>query len=117
MNKTYLGGCHCGAVRYSVDLELTSAVSCNCSLCSKAGWLLTFVPASQFTLTSGGEVLTDYQFNKWHIHHTFCKTCGVRSFSRGTGPDGTESIAINLRCLDDIDLTPIPVTFFDGKSL
>ena len=114
--KTYQGGCHCGAVRYEVTTDLANTITCNCSLCEKMGWTLTFVPANQFTLLSGEENLTDYQFNKKIIHHLFCKTCGVRSFGRGKGQDGNESIAINILCLDGVDhdaLKPFP---YNGKD-
>ena len=82
--ETYTGGCHCGKVRYEVKLDLTKPViSCNCSMCGRSGTLLTFVPADQFTLKSGEEDLTDYQFNKHVIHHVFCRVCGIKSFARG----------------------------------
>jgi hypothetical protein len=68
-------------------------------------------------LRSGADSLTDYQFNKKIIHHLFCRTCGIGSFARGTGPDGAEMIAINVRCLDGVDLDSLTVTPFDGKSL
>jgi hypothetical protein len=115
---THAGGCHCGAVRYDVtiDLDEVVATSCNCSMCGRAGTLLAFVPAKQFTLRSGEDVLTDYQFNKKNIHHLFCRVCGIKSFARGTGTDGSEMAAINLRCLDDVDLTKVKVRSFDGKS-
>ena len=89
MLKTHLGGCHCGAVRYRVDIDLSKPVTqCNCSICSRTGTLLSFVPASAFTLEKGEDSLTDYQFKKKNIHHLFCKVCGVRSFARGQGPNG-----------------------------
>ena len=93
------------------------AMACNCSLCSRAGWLLTFVPAAQFSLQSGEGALTEYRFNKRHINHLFCRTCGVRSFSRGTDRSGAEMIAVNLRCLSDFDATTLPVQHVDGASL
>lgn len=117
MTTTYQGGCHCGAVRYEVSTELTKVATCNCSICSKAGWSLAFTPADQFTLKSGAENLTDYQFGKKQIHHVFCKTCGIRSFSRGAGPDGKEYVAVNARCLDGVNLEGIETSMFDGKSL
>ena len=113
---TYTGGCHCGNVRYEVQAELAQVISCNCSLCSKRGYVLAFVPATQFTLVSGEGSLTDYQFNKKIIHHLFCATCGVGSFARGIGPDGVETIAINVRCLDDVDISALTITPYDGKS-
>lgn len=112
----YTGGCHCGAVRYEVTADLSKTITCNCSLCSKAGYVLTFVPADQFVLLSGEENLTDYQFNKMIIHHVFCKTCGVRSFGRGTGYDGKPSVAINVRCLDEVDVSTLSPMAYDGKS-
>ena len=110
------GGCHCGAVRYRVEIDLAKPVlQCNCSICSRAGTLLSFVPAAAFTLERGEESLTDYQFGRKHIHHVFCKVCGVRSFARGAGPSGP-MVAINTRCLDEVDAAALPVRQFDGKS-
>ncbi|WP_044244540.1 GFA family protein [Chondromyces apiculatus] len=114
--KNHAGSCHCGKVRYEVATDLGQAISCNCSMCAKKGSVLTFVPADQFKLLSGQDGLTDYQFNKKTIHHLFCSTCGVTSFARGTGPDGKEMVAVNLRCLDDLDLSSLNVTPVDGKS-
>jgi len=115
--KTYSGGCHCGRVRYETKADLSKVVECNCSICQKAGWMLTFVTADAFKLVSGEDALTDYQFNKKHIHHVFCKTCGIHSFSRGTSPDGRDTVAVNVRCLDEADPRALTPTQFDGKSL
>lgn len=114
---TYSGGCHCGRVRYEVDADLSRVMACNCSICRKRGALLTFVPAAKFKLGSGAEALTDYQFNKKVVHHLFCANCGVASFARGAGPDGSEMVAINVRCLDGVDLEGLNVVPFDGASL
>ena len=115
--KTYSGGCHCGAVRYEVELDLAKPViSCNCSMCGRVGSLLTFVPAANFTLLQGEDSLTDYQFNKHVIHHVFCKTCGIKSFARGKGRDGSDTVAINTRCLDGVELDKLNVTAYDGKN-
>jgi hypothetical protein len=111
------GGCHCGKVRYDVLAATDSAIACNCSICAKKGTLLTFVGEEAFTLKSGEGELTDYQFNTHNIHHLFCKTCGIASFGRGTGPDGKKMVAINVRCLDDFDVDKVKVNAFDGKKL
>lgn len=113
----HTGGCHCGKVRYEVETDLATVMSCNCSICQKRGALLTFVPTPQFTLLAGEDALTDYQFNKKIIHHLFCGTCGVGSFARGVAPDGSEMVAVNVRCLDDVDPAALTVTPFDGKSM
>jgi hypothetical protein len=117
MNATHHGGCHCGAVRYHVDLDLDQpALSCNCSMCGRAGTLLSFVPVDKFVLDKGDDHLTDYQFNKQVIHHVFCKTCGIKPFARGVDPKGNHMVAVNLRTLDDVDVFEVPAKQFDGKS-
>jgi hypothetical protein len=117
--QTYKGGCHCGKVSYEVKADLGQAqiISCNCSICSKRGHLLTFVPAEHFRLLSGEGQLTDYQFNRKNIHHLFCPSCGVSSFARGTGREGKAMVAVNVRCLEGVELDKLKVTSFDGRSL
>lgn len=117
MNQTHTGSCHCGQVRFEVTGDVSQVISCNCSICSRMGWLLAFVPEDQFKLLSGEQVLKDYQFGKKHIHHVFCSECGVRSFGHGAAPDGKEMFAVNVRCLEGLDLDALSVQKFDGKSL
>jgi hypothetical protein len=114
--KTYNGSCHCGKVRYEVTTDLAQVISCNCSLCSRAGYLLSFVPASQFKLHSGDDVLQEYRFNTHKIEHAFCKTCGVRSFARGKNRDGSEMAAINVRCLEGVDPDSLTLTKVNGRA-
>jgi hypothetical protein len=114
--NTYTGGCHCGAVKYNVSTDLEKTLICNCSLCAKRGAILSFVSADQFNLLSGEENLTDYQFNKKIIHHLFCKTCGVASFGRGVGSSGAQMVALNVRCLDEVDIDALKPTFYNGKD-
>ncbi|HEX2678603.1 MAG TPA: GFA family protein [Polyangiales bacterium] len=97
-------------------MELGKVISCNCSICSKKGHLLAFVPATQFKLLSGEDKLTDYQFNKHVVHHNFCKVCGIQSFGRGVGRDGQDTRAINARCLDGVDIDKLEIMHYDGKS-
>ncbi len=111
--KTYQGGCHCGAVRYEVETDLEKVLVCNCSHCEKKGLLLNFVEKDKFKLLSGEDKLTDYRFNKKAIRHLFCTICGVQSFSEGvTFPKA----AINVRCLDGIDISTLTLTPFNGKD-
>jgi hypothetical protein len=115
--KTHIGSCHCGAVRYEGMFEPPAkAIACNCSICSRAGWLLTFVPQTAFRLITGEDALSDYQFGTKKSHHPFCKTCGVRAFSRGTDETGKGRVAVNLRCVAGIDATKLPVEVIDGAS-
>ncbi len=115
--KTYTGGCHCGAVRYEVETELGPVMECNCSHCSKKGFLLHFVPAGQFRLLSGEQNLTEYRFNTKRIAHLTCATCGVESFARGQNRDGTPAVMVNVRCLDGVDPHALTIRQFNGRSL
>lgn len=113
--KRYTGSCHCGAVKYEVDLALDSVIACNCSICSRSGSLLTFTTPESFNLLQGEESLRDYRFNKHVINHQFCATCGIKSFAHGVGPKGP-AVAINVRCLEDVDLDALTVHQVDGRS-
>ena len=115
--QSYTGGCHCGRVQYEVKTNLNPLMACNCSHCSAKGLILTFVPTAQFTLRQGENELTEYQFYKHIIHHLFCNTCGVQSFARGKGAKGEDTIAINVRCLDGIDVTKLDPKPFNGRAL
>lgn len=115
--RTYQGGCHCGKVRYEVSTDLARVLECNCSHCSRKGFLLTFVPPEQFRLLAGEAELTDYQFNKHVIHHVFCKTCGIQSFGWGNKRDGSKAYSVNVRCLDGVEPGSYTVTPVDGRSL
>jgi hypothetical protein len=114
--KTYHGSCHCGAVTYEVEADFTEGMSCNCSHCKRKGFLLAFVPATQFSLKSGEDKLTKYQFNKKHIDHLFCKICGVQSFAQGNDKDGNGMVGIILNCLEDLDTDTLKIVKVDGKS-
>lgn len=115
--QTYKGSCHCGAVQYEVTTALdTPVISCNCSICRRKGALLHCVPADDFKLLAGKDAVSDYQFNTHNIHHLFCKTCGIGSFSTGTAPNGARLVMINMRCLDDVDPDALTVTKYDGKN-
>jgi len=78
--------------------------------------MLAFVPASDFTLLKGEQSLKDYRFNKNIIAHLFCTNCGIKSFARGVGPGGQEMAAVNVRCLDGVDIDQLKITHYDGKS-
>jgi hypothetical protein len=113
----YRGSCHCGNVSFEVDGELNGALACNCSICARKGSLLWFVPRDHFTLTASEDALSTYTFNKHVIKHRFCRTCGIHPFGEGTTPDGNAMVAVNIRCLEGIDLDGVPVQHFDGRSL
>ncbi len=113
----YTGGCHCKAVQYEVTADLAKTMTCNCSHCEAKGFILTFVPAGDFTLLSGEDSLTEYRFHTKKIAHLFCKVCGVQSFGRGTDQADSETVMINVRCLQGVDLSTLESGKFDGKNM
>ncbi|MBI2276318.1 MAG: GFA family protein [Dechloromonas sp.] len=113
----YKGSCHCGRVAYEVEGEITGAIACNCSICSRKGSLLWFVPRSKLKLLTPEDAASTYTFNKHVIQHRFCPVCGIHPYAEGVDPKGNQMAAINLRCLEDIDLAAIPVQNFDGRSM
>jgi hypothetical protein len=116
-SKSYEGSCHCGNVKFNVTTDLASVMECNCSHCSRKGFLLTFVPPTAFELTAGNEAeLTEYTFNKHKIKHKVCPKCGVQSFARGTMPDGSPIVAVNVRCLPAVDKGRLAIQQVDGAK-
>ncbi len=111
----YHGSCHCGKVQFSFEGEFGAAIACNCSICSRKGSLLWFVPRANLQLTGEAELAT-YTFNKHVIRHRFCKTCGVQPLGEATDPKGVPTAAINIRCLEDFDFTKVPQQPWDGRS-
>ena len=111
------GSCHCGKIAFTVEGELTGAMACNCSICSRKGSLLWFVPHDKFHLISSSEGLGTYTFNKRVINHHFCQTCGIHPYAEAVDAKGNPMAAINIRCLEDIDLATVPVKNFDGRSM
>jgi hypothetical protein len=112
----YQGSCHCGRVAYEVEGEIQRALACNCSMCQRKGSLLWFVPRAQFRLRTPEDAAATYTFNKHVIKHRFCPTCGIHPYAEGTDPKGNAMAAINLRCIDGLDLAAIPVQEFNGRD-
>ncbi len=112
----YQGSCHCGQVAYEVEGEIQGALACNCSMCQRKGSLLWFVPRAQFRLRTPEDAAATYTFNKHVIQHRFCPTCGIHPDAEGVDPKGNPMAAINLRCIEGIDLDAIPVQHFDGRD-
>ena len=120
--RTYGGGCHCGAVRFEADLDLSAGtVKCNCSICSKLRLWSARVPAEAFRLLAGEAALTDYVGRNPVAHHLFCRTCGVHPFEWVDVPNmtGAKYYNINVGCLDGLDVDELmaaPVTYADGRN-
>lgn len=113
----YHGSCHCGRIAFDVEGDLGQVMSCNCSICRRKGALMWFVPRQQLRLLTPEADMSTYTFNKHVIQHHFCPTCGMHPFGEGRDPAGNAMAAVNVRCLDDVDLDSLTVKHFDGRAL
>jgi len=114
MTTTLSGGCHCGAVRFRVVVRTFEAIDCNCSMCTKKGFLHLIVPPEDFELVSGKDAQTTYTFGTHTAKHHFCKTCGIHAFYEPRSHPG--HFDVNVRCLDDTGaVLRFTVTPFDGR--
>ena len=112
---SHSGACNCGRVRFEIDAPAEiDAIECNCSICSKSGFLHLIVPQSRFRLLQGADQLTTYEFNTGVAKHLFCKTCGIKAFYiPRSNPDG---YSVNVRCLEPATIRQVNVSAFDGKN-
>jgi hypothetical protein len=118
--RMHHGSCHCGAVRFAVDLDLgQGTIQCNCTLCTKQRSWVAIVPSSAFRLLAGSSALSEYRCNTRTEAHRFCSACGVRVFHTGESPRRGAYVAVSVACMDDVDgaeLAAAPVTVLDGRS-
>jgi hypothetical protein len=115
-SRTFTGGCHCGQVRFECTADLAMVTACNCSICTKKGLHFTFLAPDSFQLRAGEENLREYLFNNRTIRHQLCADCGAEPFARGRKPDGTDVVALNVSCIDGIDLSKLAMTPIDGRN-
>jgi hypothetical protein len=113
----YQGSCHCGHIAFEVEGTLTGAMACNCSLCQRKGSLMWFVPRERLNLLTPDDNASTYTFNQHVIRHRFCATCGVHPYGEAPDPKGNAMAAINIRCLEGVELEKIPVTHHDGRAV
>ena len=113
----YQGSCHCGHIAFQIEGTLTGAMACNCSICQRKGVLMWFVPREALKLLTPEENASTYTFNKHAIKHHFCPKCGIHPYGEGVDPQGHATAAINVRCLENVELNSVPVTHFDGRAI
>jgi hypothetical protein len=114
METSHRGGCHCGRVRFEVTADISEATECNCSICTKKGFLHLIVEPSQFRLVQGADALTTYRFNTGVARHTFCSTCGIHPFY--TPRSQPDKVDVNARCIDGLDVSRLRIVPFDGQN-
>ena len=113
---THKGSCHCGRIAFEVDGDIESVMECNCSICSRRGYLLWFVPREKLRLSTPEKDLATYTFKSRKIQHHFCAVCGCAPFGEGATDKGKQA-AVNARCLEGVDPSKLKINHFDGRSL
>jgi hypothetical protein len=120
MLTTYPGRCHCGAVRFEADFDLTQpSYRCNCSICRRTRFWPAVAQPEQFRLLAGEGEMTQYRFNTRHNEHWFCRRCGVRCSGIGNDTPIGRMIGVNLGCLEGVDeatLAKVPIVYVDGLN-
>lgn len=111
------GSCHCGRIAFEVEGEIEKVIECNCTHCSRKGYLLWFVPREQLRLSTPEADLATYTFNKHLIQHRFCPKCGCAPFGEGKNPSGQATAAINVRCLENFDRSSLQIVQLNGRDL
>src|SRR3546814_12980349 len=111
----YKGSCHCGGVAFEVDGELTMAVACNCSICTRTGALLWAVPRDRLRLLTPDDGIGTYTFNRHAISHRFCRTCRIQPFSDVLASEGRSSASLHFRSRAGVEPPSVPVVEFDGR--
>lgn len=114
----HVGSCHCGAVKFEATIDLSSGGSrCNCSLCTKLGTTNGIVKPDAFSLIQGKEKLGEYQCGAKTSRRYFCKECGVHCFGSGFLEEvGGDYVAVNLNCLDNVNLSSLKIGYWDGRN-
>ena len=113
----YKGSCHCGGIKFEVEGDFHEVLECNCSICSRKGSLLGFVPQEKLKMLTPKERMSTYTFNKHIIKHHFCPTCGIHPLAEAKDRSGKPTAAINVRCLEGIDLGSLKIKPFNGRAL
>lgn len=116
IRDTYKGACHCGRVRFEIDVDLDAAeiLDCNCSICTKKGFLHLIVAPEHFRLIAGHDAINEYRFGTKQAVHKFCETCGIHAFYHPRShPD---DIDVNVRVLEGVELADLEITPFDGRN-
>jgi hypothetical protein len=112
--RTYRGGCHCGRIRFEVKGALDRVSECNCSICTKKGYVHWIVERGAFRLLTPSDNIAAYTFNTKVAKHLFCPNCGVASFYiPRSDPD---RIDVNVRCLEEVNASKLEHDYFDGRN-
>jgi hypothetical protein len=110
----HTGSCHCGAVRFEVEVDASKGSRCNCRVCTKLGATTSIVKPAAFTLLS--DESATFGYGNEYGKREFCKTCGIFCFGRGHLEQvGGDYVSVNLNCIDGIDPSEMSLVYWDGR--
>jgi hypothetical protein len=113
--KKHAGSCHCGAVKFVVEIDATRGSRCNCSICTKLGGIGAIAKPDALVVEDESACST-YRWGGMTATRYFCKHCGVTCFLRGHLPElGGDYVSVLLNALDDIDPSTVELTYWDGR--
>jgi hypothetical protein len=111
----YAGGCHCGAVRFEVELDALAGSRCNCTICTKTNTCNAIVKPAKFRLLTSADAMTHYGRSEV-AGRLFCSTCGVQCFGRGHLAElGGDFVSVNLQTFDDVEINDVKIVYWDGR--
>ena len=114
--RRHTGSCHCGAVRFEVQVDATAGARCNCTVCTKVGAVSAIVKPEAFRLLTDEGSLSFYEWGGKTAKRYFCKDCGVSCYSRGYLEQiGGDYVSVNFNALDDVDPATVNVVYWDGR--
>ena len=114
---THKGSCHCGQIAFEFEGDIGPVMECNCSICSRKGSLLWFIPRDKLKMLTPEDAMSTYTFNKHFIQHHFCPKCGIHRLAKASDRSGKPMAAINVRCVEGVDLKALEVKPFNGRAL
>jgi hypothetical protein len=114
--RKHAGSCHCGTVKFEVEVDATSGMRCNCTVCTKVGLLMGMAKPEGLRILAGERDLSFYEWGAKTAKRYFCKRCGVSCFSRGYLEQlGGEYVCLSFNALDDVDPNDVKTVHWDGR--
>ena len=93
------GGCQCGKVRYTVQVDPAEAYLCHCKMCQRAtgGFAAAFVGVKQADVAWAGE--PDWYESSPIARRPFCSSCGTPIGFRFA--EGSANMDLTIGSFDD----------------
>lgn len=118
MDRTFEGGCACGAVRYRLESPPFDAGWCHCRTCQlnsgSPGMVFASVPAGHLVWTRGGDKVKSFASSSFG-HRSFCGECGTPFLMKVDHQP--ETVDFSVATLDDPDPVEPGFHIFVGSKI